>query len=100
MSEEESGHATRGGTKSALILNSISLALIIVEAMMGPTILGNIIFLGLAIVLALIGAFVGIAAFVSSRTRSSLAVLLMSVALIGYVIFRFYLDTVPAGYGP
>ena len=83
-----------------MALNAASFTLMIAEAMMGPTILGNILFLGLAILLAFSGGVVGAVVLFEQREKRAAVLPLISVLLIAYVVLRFYLDTVPAGYGP
>jgi hypothetical protein len=89
-----------GGMKAALILNAISLALIILEKIMGPTILGNVIFLGLAFLLSLVALLKGATGLFKRPTKNAKIVSVTGALLIGYVIYRVFMDSVPAGYGP
>jgi len=86
--------------KIAMTMNVGALAFIIAEALMGPTILGNVIFLGLAILLAATGGLLGLVAWLERRSMGRLAAPLMSFVLLAYIVLRFYSDSVPAGYGP
>jgi len=81
-------------------LNSVALAFLILERVIGDTILGNVILIGLAALLLLVATIVGLIVLIQKRTKGSVASFSVSVALIIYIGARLYFDTVPAGYGP
>ena len=81
-------------------LNSVALAFLLLERVIGDTILGNVILIGLAAMLLFVAAIAGLVALIQKRTMGSVVSFSMSVALIVYIGARLYLDTVPAGYGP
>ena len=86
--------------KLAIVLNIISLILIIKEVLMGETILGNVIFLGLVIIFSSITIL--LLAYDIVKKTNSINILLVTISLIfvSYAIWMFYSGRVPAGYGP
>lgn len=81
-------------------LDCVALSFLIFERMIGDTILANVILLGLALLLLIAAALVGLFRLVEQRTLPAFATLSVSSALIVYIWARFHFGTVPAGYGP
>lgn len=81
-------------------LDGVSLALLILERMIGETILGNVLLLGLAFFLAAAASLIAIVNLAVRRTGASISACLVSVALIAYVVMRVVFESVPMGYGP
>lgn len=81
-------------------LNATGLSFLALERLIGDTILGNVLLMGLAIILLLVAAIAGLADAVRHPSRQSVITLTASVIGIAYVILRVYFDSVPAGYGP
>jgi hypothetical protein len=78
-------------------LDVVALAFLVLERMIGDTILANLILLVLAAMFLILAALVGLFDLIERRTLESMVA---STALIVYIVGRFYFDTVPAGYGP
>jgi hypothetical protein len=86
--------------KVAIALNSISLILVVNESLIRPTILGNVIFLGSAILLSFIAALFLIGDIFKNRNKINITFMSISLLLVAYVIIMFVTGNVPAGYGP
>ena len=86
--------------KPVLVLVALSSALLVLERMIGETILGNVILLLMAMGAASLATLVALIDLAIRRSTRSIAGLLGSVAPIAYVVVRFVLDNVPMGYGP
>jgi len=86
--------------KAVLVLVALSAALLAIEKMIGATILANVLLLLLAMGVSILATLVALVGIVTRLTIKSVAELLASVAPIAYVVARFALNSVPAGYGP
>lgn len=86
--------------KLAIVLNTISLILIIKEALMGETILGNVIFLGLVIIFSFITMLILTYDITKKTNNINVILVLISLIFMSYAIWMFYSGRVPAGYGP
>jgi len=86
--------------KTAITLNIISIVFIVLEKFMGNTILGNVIFLGLALIVSFLALL--LITFNDSKNIKSLKTILIfiSIILIVYCILMFLTNSVPSGYGP
>lgn len=92
------GHGTL--IKVVAALDGVTLALLFLELMIGETILGNVILLGLAFLAAGLAALIAVVSLAVKRTGGSIAACVASLALIAYVVLRVVSDSVPMGYGP
>lgn len=81
-------------------LNSVALAFLLLERIIGDTILGNVILIGLAALLLFVAVVVGSIDLIERRTLGSVVAFSVSIAMIVYIGTRVYFDTIPAGYGP
>lgn len=86
--------------KAVLVLVALSAACLVFERMIGDTILANVMLLLLAMGVAILATLVALVEIASRLTIKSVVGLLASLAPIAYVVGRFVLNTVPAGYGP
>ena len=86
--------------KAVLVLLAISAGCLVLEMLIGDTILANVLLLLLAIAVALLAALLAVIDVIQKRTAKSIAGVLLSGAPVAYVILRFAVDSVPAGYGP
>ena len=86
--------------KPVMVLFAISAAPLVLERMIGDTILGNVLLLGFGLLVALLATLVALVDLAARRTARSSVGFLGSAGLVTYVILRFYFDSVPAGYGP
>ena len=81
-------------------LNTVALAFLLLERVIGDTILANVILIGLAAMLLFVAVLTGLIDLLQKRATGSIVNLSMSIVLIVYIGTRIYFDTVPAGYGP
>jgi hypothetical protein len=81
-------------------LDSVAVAFLVLERMIGDTILGNVILIALAAMFLMVATLVGLVDLIERRGLESIVTFSMSSALIVYILVRYYFNSVPAGYGP
>jgi hypothetical protein len=81
-------------------LASGALSFLVLERVIGDTILGSVILIALAAMFLLVATLVGLVDLIERRTLESAVTFSVSSVLVLYLLGRIYFGTVPAGYGP
>lgn len=101
MQEPGTATASKRPSLAPLIRSLVALAFVIMEAVMLPSILGNVILLFLAFILALRTLIDGIRGFKHGLSAWSFVGSVISLCLLLYIVFlRLLFGDVPFGYGP
>ena len=91
----------RGNWNGLLLgLNVVALASLLFERMIGDTILGNVVLVGLSITVLLAAVPLGLFDMLKRRNLRSSVTFAMSAVLAVYIAIRLASDSVPVGYGP
>lgn len=83
-----------------IILSTVSFILIVIEAMMTDTILGNVIILALAFGLSFTASATSVTELIHDKNTKNIILSVSSTLILIYIIFMFVTGNVPAGYGP
>ncbi len=86
--------------KSLMVLNVVAFSLLVLERLIGETILANLILIALAALVLVMTAVGGLIHMVERRTMQALVVLAVSATMGGYIAARLSSDSFPVGYGP
>ena len=86
--------------RGLVALNVTIVGLLVLELLIGDTILANLLLIALAMFLTFCTVVAGAIEVVRQRSVHSVLTLIFSLVLLGYLILRVALDSVPAGYGP